>query len=142
MPWRTAATAVVLLFAFANLPTVMLLLLGEPVSDDNRAWLFALMGTAAIVSAVIVAVRATVRRLRHRRSVITRRVLASSITIGFVGTALLQFASLELGEPEIAAGWQNILVGSAAGTWWIMTWVRERGTVASASDGLNEADGD
>lgn len=141
MPWRPAATAVVLLFAFANMPTVMLLLLGEPVSDDNRAWLFGLLGIAAIASAAIVAVRATVRRLRHRRPVITRRVLASSIMIGFLSTALLQLASLKTGEPEIAAGWQNILVGSAAGTWWIMTRVRERGTVATASDGLNEADG-
>lgn len=106
---------------FANIPWVLLMVTGAPVTDGNRSWVYGLLVFAAVAGGLILAVRGVVRRVRGRSPALPSQVVASSIALGFALMALLQIGSIQPNRPELAAALQNLIVAIAAAIWWVRT---------------------
>lgn len=116
---RLVAGSMLGFVVFANLPGVLLMATGEPVTEENRSWMYGLFAFAAMAAGLTLMVRAVVRRARGRAPVLSRPVVASSTVAGFALMALMQLASIQPDRPELAAALQNFAVALAAAVWWL-----------------------
>lgn len=104
-----------------NVSWILLMVTGEPVTEDNRSWMYGLFVFAAVAAGLLLAARAGARRIRGRSPTVSRRVVASSIATGFAFMSLAQVAAIRPNRPEVAAALQNLTVAVAATIWWLRT---------------------